>query len=106
MAPLRLLNTLMLPLFATLQISFASANFGVERIPLGGSLFQIEARGLESQDDKGSDCDAGPDCSPVDLECQCGFRDGSWIDLNSSAASTTTPTPTEPPTPTFTCSAM
>ena len=96
MAPLRPLHTLMLSLFATLQISFASAIFGVERIPLGGSLFQIEARGLESRDDKGSDCDADPDYSLVDLGCKCGFRDGSWIDLNSSAASTTTPTPTGP----------
>ena len=106
MAPLRLLYTLILPFFATLQISFASAGFGAERIPLGGSLFQLEARGLESRDDKGSDCDADPDCSPVDWGCQCGFTDDSWIDITSSAAPTTTPTPTGPPTAAFTCSTM
>ena len=106
MAPPRLLYALMLPLFTVLQVSFASAGFGVERIPLGGSVFQLEARPLESRDDKGSDCDVDPDCSPVDWGCQCGFTDGSWIDVASSAAPTPSPTPTGSPTAVFTCSVM
>ena len=106
MAPPQLLYALMLPLFTVLQVLFASAGFGIERIPLGGSVFQLKARLLESRDDKGSDCDVDPDCSLVDWGCQCGFIDGSWIDIASSAAPIPSPTPTGSPTAVFTCSVI
>ena len=108
-----LLSTL--PLSGLLSHAAASVHQGVERIPLGGALFQFESRNLEMRDDSGpgSDCEADPACSSVDWGCQCEFEDTSWIDDGNDDGGGTTTTSaapslpsSAPSTPAFSCTMM
>ena len=60
----------------------ASSGYVAQRMSLGGSLFQLEARGLYTRQDNdlGTDCGGDPGCSTADWGCQCGFADDSWMD--------------------------
>ena len=103
MTPFNLLWVFTITYFIMIRKSSASNEVGAQRIPLGGSLFQLEPRGLESRDDKGSDCGLDPDCTLVDWGCQCGFTDGSWMDPPPAPSSSAPPPPssTGPASPSF-----
>ncbi|KAL8773088.1 MAG: hypothetical protein Q9194_004424 [Teloschistes cf. exilis] len=94
------LSTFLLCLLAAISSSFASNNFAAQRIPLGGTLFQLKARDLlprQGSNDLGSDCGGDPDCTTTEWGCQCGFSDGSWITDTSAASLTKTSLPTNVP---------
>lgn len=91
----------LLAVFSLSATATASANYGAQRVPLGGSLFSLEShRLLERQNnDLGTDCGGDSACSTTDFGCGCGFDDGSWIDdpslggISSSSGSTSSAPP-------------
>lgn len=81
MISVSLLSVSFLPLLLSFRPILASHEYAAQRVPLGGSVLQLESRNLEDRadNDLGSDCGGDPDCSTTDWGCACGFTDGSWI---------------------------
>ena len=89
------LSAVILIFFYTLHLSIATNNVA-QRMPLGGSLFQMESRALLSRQDPGdlgSDCSGDLDCPTKGWGCQCGFEDSSWMPDIPAASTPTSVTP-------------
>ncbi len=90
-------------------VTTAFSKYAAQRVPLGGSLFNLESRRLlERQDNNaGTNCGDDPACIMKDFGCSCDFQDGSWMDNPAIAASATSSTPTAnapaPPNASPTC---
>lgn len=96
MAPLLTRIALFLGAFSLLAITASASKDSVDRIPLGGSLFKLDAHALsvrQSGGDLGTDCGGDPDCTTTTYGCACGFVDGSWMPPRES----TSPPPPPPP---------
>ena len=81
MPRLQIFIATILPLLLFILPTYGSLDEKAQRLPLGGSLLNLEPRGLlpRADGDLGNDCGGDPDCTTTDWGCQCGFTDGSWI---------------------------
>ena len=96
MAPLYHAIASILLLLVSLPRAFTSSDFAAQRIPFGGSLFQLEPRNVEVRADTGdNDCGGASGCTTTPWGCQCGFTDGSWIE--DDPPSKPSPLPTNVP---------
>lgn len=84
----------------------AYTQIGMERMPLGGSLFILDRRDIAKRQDGNTDLDTpcGEDsaCSPTEYGCECHFADESWIDFSedppAEVAEPEEPAESPPPT--------
>ncbi|KAL9633362.1 MAG: hypothetical protein Q9164_004742 [Protoblastenia rupestris] len=79
---------------------------GIERMPLGGSLFHLDRNGLSKRQDAGTDfgADCGGDaaCTTTWHCCECRFADESWVGASDRSPKEDPPTgePKDKPPPT------
>ena len=100
MAPLFLAIAPVLFLLVSLPHAFASPDFAAQRIPFGGSLFELEPRNFKVHADAGdvdNNCGGASGCTTTEWGCQCGFTDGSWME--DAPPSKPSPSPPAPPKP-------
>lgn len=74
-----------------------SSHFGMERMPLGGSLIVLDRVELSKRQDGdvglGADCGGDPLCTTTSYGCECRYADESWV---SELPTEEQPQPDEP----------